>query len=121
MQTPGRISVVAAVLLVFIVPLAGASDPAETGAEVASRDAPTQGRADGIDAWSVDSGGGASSGGDFTLTAAIGQADAGVLSQADTAIAGGLWAGAVDLGFVFGDGFESNGTGAWTSTVGGTK
>ena len=121
MQTPGRISVVAAVLLVFIVPLAGASEPAENGADVESRGAPKEGRADGMAAWSVDSGGGESSGGDFTLTAAIGQPDAGVLSQGDTVLAGGLWAGTLGSECLFCNGFESGGTGAWSSVVGGTE
>ena len=121
MQALGRISVAAAVLLVSLVPLAGASESAETGADVESRDAPKQGRADGMAAWSVDSGGGESSGGGFTLTAAIGQPDAGVLSQGDTVLAGGLWAGALASECLFCNGFESGGTGAWTSTVGGTE
>ena len=121
MQTSGRISVAVAVLLVSLVPLAGASEPAENGADVESRDAPKEGRADGMAAWSVDSGGGESSGGDFTLTAAIGQPDAGVLSQGDTVLAGGLWVGAVDRECIFCNGFESGGTGAWSSVVGGTK
>ena len=121
MQTPGRISVAVAVLLVFLIPLAGASEPAETGADVESRDAPKQGRADGMAAWSVDSGGGESSGGEFTLTAAIGQPDAGVLSQGDTVLAGGLWAGALGSECLFCNGFESGGTGGWSSVVGGTE
>ncbi len=77
------------------------------------------GRADEMFAWSVDSGGGESSGGDFSLTAAIGQPDAGVVARGGTAFEGGVWAGAVDLGFIFGDGFESSGTGVWSSAVGG--
>jgi len=121
MQALGRISVAAAVLLVFIVPLAGASEPVVSGADVESRDAPKEGRADAMAAWSVDSGGGESSGGDFTLTAAIGQQDAGVQSQGDTVLAGGLWAGVLGSECLFCNGFESGGTGAWTSTVGGTE
>ena len=123
MQTSGRISVAVAVLLVFLVSLAGASEPAETGADVESQDAPKQGRADGMAAWSVDSGGGESSGGDFTLTAAIGQPDAGVLSQGDTVLAGGLWAGleGADPGSIFADGFESGDAGSWSSVVGETE
>jgi len=121
MQTTGRIIVAAAVLLVVLIPLDGASDPAETGADVKRQDAPKDGRADEIAVWSVDSGGGESSGGGFSLTAAIGQPDAGLVSRCGTVLAGGLWAGTVDLQPVFCNSFESGGTGAWTSTVGGTK
>jgi len=121
MQTPGRMSVAVAVVLMFIVPVVGASEPVESGADVDSRNAPKQGRADGMAAWSVDSGGGESSGGDFTLTAAIGQPDAGVLSQGDTVLAGGLWAGALGSECLFCNGFESGGTGAWSSVVGRTE
>ncbi len=123
MQKPGRIGVATAVLLVFLVPLVGASEPVESEADVNSQDAPKQGRADEMAAWSVDSGGGESSGGDFTLTAAIGQPDAGVLSQGDTVLAGGLWAGleGADPGSIFADGFESGGTGSWSAVVGGNE
>lgn len=121
MGTLRRVSFVAVAMVLLPIGVAVASEPVVTGTDVESRDAPEEGRADEMAAWSVDSGGGESSGGDFTLTAAIGQPDAGVLSQGDTVLAGGLWAGVADLGFVFGDGFESNSTGAWASTVGGTK
>jgi len=77
------------------------------------------GRADQMSTWSVDAGGGQSSGGGFALVAAIGQPDAGVVARGGTALEGGVWAGAVDLGFIFGDGFESSGTGVWSSVVGG--
>jgi hypothetical protein len=76
--------------------------------------------ADGIATWSVDGGGGASSGGSFGLTAAVGQPDAGMVSRCSTVLDGGLWAGAVDLQAMFCNGFESGGTGAWSSAVGGT-
>ena len=72
-------------------------------------------------AWSVDSGGGESSGGDISLIAAIGQPDAGELTQGDTVLNGGLWAGAEELRILFYDGFETGDTGGWSSVVGGTK
>ena len=121
METLRRVSFVVAVLVVLPIALAGASEPAESGADVGARDAPKEGRADGMAAWSVDSGGGASSGGGFSLNAAIGQPDAGMISRCGTVLAGGLWAGEVDLQPLFCNGFESGGTGAWSSGVGGTK
>ena len=121
MKTLRRVSFVAAVLMVLSIALAGASEPAESGTDVGAGDVPKGGRADGMAAWSVDSGGGESSGGDFSLTAAIGQPDAGLISQCGTVLAGGLWAGEVDLQPIFCNGFESGGTGAWSSVAGGTK
>jgi hypothetical protein len=45
--------------------------------------------------WStIDGGGGASSGGEYTLRGTIGQADAGTLSAGDLTLVGGFWAGA---------------------------
>ncbi|MFK7960232.1 MAG: hypothetical protein AB8G96_06870 [Phycisphaerales bacterium] len=46
-----------------------------------------------IDWWSVDGGGGASGGGDWSLTAAIGQADAGPMAGGEWLVDGGFWAG----------------------------
>jgi hypothetical protein len=43
--------------------------------------------------WSVDGGGGTSSGGTYTLRGTAGQPDAGTVSGAKYAIAGGFWAG----------------------------
>lgn len=117
METLRRVGVVVAVFLMLVVPFTEGSEPEETDASAISK----SGRADGMAAWSVDSGGGESSGGDFSLTAAIGQPDAGVVSQGDTVLSGGIWAGALDSGCLFCDGFESGGTGGWNSVVGGTK
>jgi len=103
------------------IPLAGASGPEPTKDEADARAALKTERADEMTAWSVDSGGGESSGGDFALTAAIGQPDAGVVSQGDTVIAGGLWAGALGSECIFCDGFESGDTGAWSAVVGGIE
>ena len=47
-----------------------------------------------IDWWTVDGGGGASSGGDFTLSGTAGQADAGTLAGGGLSLQGGFWAGA---------------------------
>jgi len=49
-----------------------------------------------IDWWTVDSGGGASSGGAFALSGTSGQPDAGVLQSANGTLRleGGFWAGA---------------------------
>lgn len=78
-------------------------------------------RAEEVTAWSVDSGGGESNGENFSLTAAIGQPDAGQLSQGNTVLDGGLWVGAVDLQVIFNDGFETGDTSGWSTVVGGTK
>jgi hypothetical protein len=43
--------------------------------------------------WSVDSGGGTSTGGGYTLLGAVGQPDAGVMQSDDFSLAGGLLGG----------------------------
>ena len=45
--------------------------------------------------WTVDGGGGAASGGSYTLTGAIGQPDAGTLAGGDYTLGGGFWGGGV--------------------------
>lgn len=45
--------------------------------------------------WTVDSGGGASSGGDYQLSGTIGQPDAGTLSGGNYQLEGGFWGGVV--------------------------
>lgn len=53
-------------------------------------------RADYTIEWSsLDGGGGTSSGGDYSLTGTIGQADAGEMSGGDYNISGGFWVGGV--------------------------
>ena len=55
----------------------------------------------------IDSGGGTSTGGDFSITGTIGQHDAnGQSSGGDFLLAGGFWAKANDM--IFSDGFESD-------------
>ena len=117
----GRLSI-AFVLTVVLAAVLGVSadPPGETADEPAAASQPDQ--VLDVDAWSVDSGGGSTSGGDFTLTAAIGQPDAGELTAGDTALSGGLWAGgAIPMPEIFADGFETGDTSAWSSTVGGTE
>ncbi len=104
-----------------VAPLAAESERGRAEAEAATPAAVEERSADEMSAWSVDSGGGSSSGGDLSLVAAIGQPDAGRISKGGTVLAGGLWAGAVDLQALFYDGFESSDTGAWSSVVGGTE
>jgi hypothetical protein len=43
--------------------------------------------------WTIDSGGGSSSGGSYTLSATIGQPDAGQMSGGAYNLAGGFWGG----------------------------
>ncbi len=122
MKRSSRTGVVGWLLAVAAVaPIAVASDPGSPEPDGSQTAAVEDVRADRMSAWSVDSGGGESSGGDFSLTAAIGQPDAGVLVGGDTVLAGGLWAGAVDSGGVFFDGFESGDTGGWSASVGETR
>ena len=58
----------------------------------------------------IDNGGGKSSGGEFSITGTIGQADAN--SQISTgggfALAGGFWADATVIDLIFKDSFERN-------------
>ena len=115
-----RTRVVVLVLAIVLPPYAAASEAENPGSDAPSSTVVNSGRADEMSAWSVDAGGGQSSGGVFELTAAIGQPDAGVVAQGGTALAGGLWAGAVDSGSIFSNGFESGDTGSWSVVVGGT-
>ncbi len=121
METLRRVSIVVAVLLMLVVPLAETSEPTVSGEGTDAKAVSKSGRADEMAAWSVDSGGGESSGGDFSLIAAIGQPDAGQLARGGTVLDGGLWGGAVDLQALFDDDFENGDTGDWSSVVGGTK
>jgi hypothetical protein len=54
-----------------------------------------------IDWWTVDGGGGASSGGAYTLNGTVGQADAGTLSGGGLSLQGGFWSGAATRTMVF--------------------
>lgn len=103
---------------IAVTPLAAAAETEVLETDVGSTVALKDGRADVMSVWSVDSGGGESSHGGLTLVATAGQHDAGVVSEGGFALAGGLWAGEVDLGLIFSDGFESNDTDAWSSVVG---
>ena len=50
-----------------------------------------------LDWWTVDGGGNTSSGGVYSLSATIGQPDAGSLSGGDFTLAGGYWSEAVSV------------------------
>ncbi len=71
-----------------------------------------------LDWWSVDAGGGRSSGGSFILDASIGQADAGVISNHDSVLSGGILSNAIDLGYIFWNGFEGGDFSSWNTVVG---
>jgi hypothetical protein len=45
--------------------------------------------------WTVDSGGGSSSGGNYSLSGTIGQPDAGALAGGNYRLEGGFWGGAI--------------------------
>lgn len=68
-----------------------------------------------ITPWSVDGGGGAASGGTFAIVAAVGQHDTGLANACGRVLDGGVWSSSVDLQPLFCDGFESTGTGSWSS------
>jgi len=58
--------------------------------------------------YTIDGGGGTSTGGNFTLSGTIGQPDAGVLSGGNFILSGGFWAGAVAVNNCFVD-FNADG------------
>lgn len=66
--------------------------------------------------WSVDGGGDHSTGGDFALTAAIGQPESGATGTCSQALDGGLWSGVLSSVALFCDGFESGDTSAWSGS-----
>lgn len=72
--------------------------------------------------WNTFDGGGstvASIAGDFELAGTIGQPDAGPSAEADFELVGGFWVDLPDFeATIFGDGFESGDTSAWSGTVG---
>ena len=119
MRIPMRTLVVVSILAVVFSPLWGASEEVSVQPDTRASSTASAGRADEMSAWSIDGGGGQSSGGGFALTAAIGQPDAGVLAQGGAVLAGGLWAGALDSGSIFFNGFESGDTSSWSSVIGG--
>ena len=61
-----------------------------------------------IDKYTIDGGGGTSTGIDFSLTGTIGQHDAGtqISTGGDFALAGGFWANATIIDLIFQHGFE---------------
>lgn len=67
----------------------------------------------GLETWSVDAGGGISTGGTFAVVAAVGQPDTGLANACGRVLDGGVWAASVDLRPLFCDGFETGGTGNW--------
>ena len=46
-----------------------------------------------LDWWTVDGGGGTATGGDYTLSGTVGQADANVLTGGEYTLSGGFWPG----------------------------
>jgi len=71
----------------------------------------------GLDAWSVDGGGGRSIGGSVTLVGAVGQPDAGVHLSGAVTLSGGVWS-AAGSSALFADGFENGSTDRWSGTIG---
>ena len=60
--------------------------------------------------WTIDNGGGTSSGGQFTVTGTIGQPDANpqISTGGTFSVAGGFWARAEIINLLFEDSFENN-------------
>ena len=51
--------------------------------------------------WTVDSGGGTSTGTGYSLSGTIGQADAGAMSGGNYSLAGGFWGGGIANPFIY--------------------
>lgn len=96
-------------LLVAMAPALQADEPDQSPESITP---------DAMDWWSVDTGGGRTSGGTWTAVSAIGQFDAGTLSAGSITMNGGFVVldepGEPPL---FADGFESGDHGAWGSVV----
>jgi hypothetical protein len=97
--------------------VAGLIVAAAVAASAAGPDPPPDAvTADGMDWWSVDTGGGRASGGTWSVVSAIGQFDAGGLSGGSLDLEGGfLIADEPGEPPLFADGFESGDLGAWSS------
>jgi len=117
MVSPESARDVVVVLVIILIPLVLLAEPVDSAEIEGLQVAPKSIRADSMAAWSVDSGGGESSAGGFSLIASIGQPDAGLVAQGGTALFGGLWAAETNSALIFRDGFESGGTDQWTSAV----
>lgn len=76
-----------------------------TSAALAQNEGPS---AYAVDWYTVDAGGGFSSGGSFTVTGTIGQPDAaaGGATRGSFSVSGGFWAAQVEIDLLFTDGFE---------------
>lgn len=119
-----RFAGVVVIAIVCLAAAAGAATAAETAGPVAMQRrtdptaAPKLLQAYDLSWWSVDGGGGTSSGGVFAVTGSLGQPDAGSAGGCGTAVAGGVWSGPEPCGTpLFCDGFESGDTGAWASVT----
>ena len=87
--------------------------PKEEPVKISSSDT-----ADDMSWWTVDSGGGVSSGGSFSLEGTIGQPESGVSSHCGYVLSGGHWSGTEDFEHLFCDGFESGDFSFWSSIAG---
>jgi hypothetical protein len=107
-SSPFRVAT-ALVIAAFVVSAAGAVEPTSK---------PDSREPDAIEWWSVDNGGSVSTGGAWQLTSTIGQPDAGDLAGGAFVLEGGFEIRRPAAGpSVFSDGFESGGTGAWSSVT----
>ena len=93
-------------------------EPTPTGESPPTARSPGPDQTYTLDWWSIDGGGGASTGGSFDLIAAAGQTEAGASSSGGTMLESGLWAGVIDLQLIFADGFETGDTSLWSVTSG---
>lgn len=116
---------VAALFVIPVLVLMAATGPPEVSAETAhppeviqapAEESTTRGVLD-IAPWSVDSGGGESSGGTFAIVAAVGQHDTGLANACGRVLDGGVWSAGVDLQPLFCDGFESGLTDSWSNAI----
>jgi hypothetical protein len=110
----GRSARIASCLLLLTSALASASVPSPVHADgVRATSDPTGGVAYAVTRWTIDGGGGRSSGDTYTISGTIAQPDAEPLQPstgASYAITGGFWPGAAQLAppgeALFEDGFE---------------
>ena len=106
-----------ALLVLAVLPwCAWAEDRAGPAGHGIPASPPEQGFA--VARWSVDAGGGSSTGGAYAVAATAGQPDTGVSSKCGAVVSAGLWSGPVDFQPIHCDGFDTGDTSMWSSATG---
>lgn len=91
---PRKMFLLLMIILVCAVISAGALAGKSILAAPSAPDAPDEGLA--IPWWTVDTGGGVSQGGPYSLNGTVGQADAAILTGGTYTLKGGYWGGSID-------------------------